>query len=155
MSRGIPKVVLETLRAVPLLSGCNAKELRQIANLGVRFTVSDGTVLTEQGKPGSEFFLLINGAARCTVDGSLATMFQAGDFFGEMALLDPGPRVATVIAEGPTEVLVLHGNEFAALLDASPSITKKLLIVLAKRARAERDGAQLTTVFTGAGTPDG
>jgi CRP-like cAMP-binding protein len=136
MPRAIPKVVLETLRSVPLLTGCSAKELRQIANLGVRLTVSDGTVLTKQGKPGSEFFLLLKGAARCTVDGSLATTFEAGDFFGEMALLDHGPRVATVIAEGPTEVLVLYGHEFNALLDASPSITKKLLMALAKRVRA-------------------
>ena len=136
MARGIPKVVLERLHAVPLLSGCSAKELRQIANLGVRLTVADGTVFTRQGKAGREFFLLLEGAAQCTVDGALAARFEAGDFFGEMALLDRGPRVATVTAQGPAEVLVLYGNEFDDLLDASPSITKKLLVALAERARA-------------------
>jgi CRP-like cAMP-binding protein len=124
------------LHAVPLLSGCSAKELRQIANLGVRLTVADGTVLTKQGKPGREFFLLLKGAARCLVDGTLAATFEAGDFFGEMALLDHGPRVATVIADGPAEVLVLYGSEFSDLLSASPSIAKKLLAALAERARA-------------------
>ena len=62
--------------------------------------------------------------------------FVPGDFFGEMALLDHGPRHATVIAEGTTELIVLDGAEFNTLLDASPSITKKLLFALAERTRA-------------------
>jgi len=136
MARGIPKVVLERLHGVPLLSGCNAKELRQIANLGCRLNVADGTVLTKQGKAGREFFLLLDGAARCYVDGNLVANFGPGDFFGEMALLDHGPRHATVIADGASDVLVLYGNEFDNLLDASPSIAKKLLVALAQRARA-------------------
>jgi CRP-like cAMP-binding protein len=136
MARGIPKVVLEKLHAVPLFSGCNAKELRQIANLGARLNVRDGTVLTKQGKPGREFFLLLDGAARCLVDGNQVTTFGSGDFFGEMALLDRGPRHATVVAEGPIEVLVLYAGEFDSLMDASPSITRKLLAALAERARA-------------------
>ncbi len=136
MARGIPKVILEKLHAVPLFSGCNAKELRQIANLGARLTVRDGTVLTRQGKPGREFFLLLDGGARCLVDGNLVATFGPGDFFGEMALLDHGPRHATVIAEGPIEVLVLYGNEFTNLMGASPSIARKLLTALAERARA-------------------
>ncbi len=53
-----------------------------------------------------------------------------------MALLDHGPRHATVIASGPSEVLVLYGNEFNSLLDASPSIARRLLVALAERARA-------------------
>jgi CRP-like cAMP-binding protein len=128
--------VLDKLKAVPLLSGCNGKELRQIANLGVRLTVRDGTAMTRQGKPGREFFLLIDGAPRCTVDGNLVATFGPGDFFGEMALLDRGPRHATVVAQGPAEVLVLYGNEFDDLMEASPSIARKLLSALAERARA-------------------
>jgi CRP/FNR family transcriptional regulator, cyclic AMP receptor protein len=136
MARGVPDAVIEMLHNVPLLSACNKKELRQIANLGTHVSVSDGAVLTEQGQPGREFFLLVHGAARCLVDGALVANFSSGAFFGEMALLDHGPRHATVIAEGPTELIVLNGSEFAALLDASPSITKKLLFALAERTRA-------------------
>ena len=91
---------------------------------------------TSSSKPGREFVLLLDGAARCYVDGNLVANFGPGDFFGEMALLDHGPRHATVIADGPGEVLVLYGNEFDSLLDASPSIAKKLLVALAQRARA-------------------
>jgi CRP-like cAMP-binding protein len=124
------------LHAVPLLSACNKKELRQIANLGTRISVVDGTVLTEQGQPGREFFVLVSGGARCLVNGSLVANFSPGDFFGEMALLERGPRHATVIAEGPTDLIVLDGAEFSSLLDASPSIAKKLLFTLAERERA-------------------
>jgi CRP-like cAMP-binding protein len=53
-----------------------------------------------------------------------------------MALLDHGPRHATVIAAGTTELIVLNGAEFNALLDTSPSITKKMLFALAERTRA-------------------
>jgi CRP-like cAMP-binding protein len=60
-----------------------------------------------------------------------------GDYFGEMALLDHGPRHATVIAEGPMDVMVLDGREFWSLLDAAPSITKKLLVELARRERVD------------------
>jgi CRP-like cAMP-binding protein len=136
MTRGTPRELLEMLHGVPLLSACNKKELRQIANLGTRISVADGAVLTEQGQPGREFLLLVSGGARCLVNGSLVASFSPGDFFGEMALLDRGPRYATVVAEGQTDLIVLDGMEFSTLLDASPSITKKLLFVLAARARA-------------------
>jgi CRP/FNR family transcriptional regulator, cyclic AMP receptor protein len=136
MARGVPNAVVEMLRNVPLLSTCNKKELRQIANLGTHVSVGDGTVLTEQGQPGREFFLLVRGAARCFVDGALVADFSSGDFFGEMALLDHGPRHATVVAERASELIVLNGAEFGTLLDASPSITKKLLFALAERTRA-------------------
>jgi CRP-like cAMP-binding protein len=136
MSRGVPQEVVEMLRGVPLLSTCNKKELRQIANLGTHLSVADGTVLTEQGQPGKEFFLLLHGAARCFVNDALVADFSPGDFFGEMALLDRGPRHATVVAEGTTELIVLDGAEFNALLDTSPAITKKVLFALAERTRA-------------------
>jgi CRP-like cAMP-binding protein len=136
MARGAPKEIIEMFRAVPLLSACNKKELRQIANLGTRVSVADGTMLTEEGQPGREFFMLISGGARCLVNGTVVANFSGGDFFGEMALLDRGPRHATVIAEGQSELVVLDGAEFARLLDAAPSITKKLLVALAERERA-------------------
>ena len=136
MRRGVPKAVIEMLHAVPLLSACNKKELREVAKLGVPLPVADGAVLTEQGEPGREFFLVLDGKSRCEVDGSVVAEFGPGDFFGEMALLDHGPRHATVVAEGPGEVLVLDGREFNTLLDASPTIARKLLTALAQRERA-------------------
>jgi CRP-like cAMP-binding protein len=123
------------LHNVPLFSGCNKKELRSIAGLGAPVSVPDGTKLTEQGKPGFEFFLMIEGKAKCLIDGKVVATFGPGDFFGEMALLSRGPRHATVAADGPCEVLVLDGREFSGLLDTSPSIMRKLLVALAERER--------------------
>jgi CRP-like cAMP-binding protein len=136
MSKGVPKAVVDMLKAVPLFSECSVKEIREIANVGTPVRVNDGKVLTEQGRPGLEFFLLIEGKARCLVDGAEVAQFGPGDFFGEMALLDHGPRHATVVADGQAELLVLNGAEFRVLLDASPSIAQKLLTALAQRERA-------------------
>lgn len=69
-----------------------SSQLRPIASVRTHLSVADGTVLTEQGKPGDKFFPLLNGAAECYIIGSLATRRFPGDSFGEMALLDLGPR---------------------------------------------------------------
>lgn len=135
MAKGVPKAVVEMLKNVPLFSACNTTELRKIANLGTPLSAADGTKLTQQGKPGFEFFLMIDGKARCEIDGKKVAEFAAGDFFGEMALLDKGPRHATVTAEGPVQVLVLDSREFSGLLDTSPTISRKILAALAQRER--------------------
>lgn len=135
MLHRIPRQVIEDLRKVPLFSGCTVAELRSIATLGTETTVHDGHVLTEQGKPGYEFCLIRSGEVRCSIDGKEVATLGAGDFFGEMALLDHGPRHATVVAHGTVQLLVLDSREFSALLDTAPSIAKKLLFSFAARER--------------------
>jgi CRP-like cAMP-binding protein len=135
LERGIPKSVFDMLSAVPLFSTCTKGELRTIANLGTRLTVADGAVLTTQGNPGREFFLLTRGSARCLADGEEIATFGAGDFFGEMALLGRRPRNATVVVDGEGEVLVLNASEFRGLLDSSPSIAQKVHTAATDRQR--------------------
>jgi CRP-like cAMP-binding protein len=139
MAKGIPKEVIEQLGSVPLLAQCSKDELRRIAMLGTAVPIRDGEVLTRQGDRAQEFFLIREGKAHCSVDGTEVAEFGPGDFFGEMALLDEGPRHATVIADGPMNVLVLERREFWGLLDAAPSISKKLLVALAKREREDAE----------------
>ncbi len=136
MSRGVPRQVIDMLRAVPLFSACTLAELRMIANLGTQITVPAGTQLTVQGKPGSEFFLVIDGKAICVIDGRKVADFGPGDFFGEMALLTKGPRSATITAMSDMELLVLSPAEFVSLLDDSPRVAVKMLGRLADRIRA-------------------
>jgi len=140
MLNRVPKQIIEMLAAVPLFSECSKAELRAIANLGTLVNAPDGQALTKQGMPGLEFCLLLSGKARCLVDGDLVATLGSGDFFGEMALLDRGPRHATVIADGPVELLVLNAAEFSELLDRAPSISRKLLRSFAAR---ERQNASL------------
>ena len=79
MGRGVPKGVIEMLAAVPLLSACSKEELRQFAGLGTPVKLKDGAVLTEQGRSGSEFFLVLDGEARCLADGAVVATFGPGD----------------------------------------------------------------------------
>lgn len=137
MLQRVPAKVLDGLARVPLFSACAKSELRAISRLGTEVDAADGTVLTEQGDPGSEFCLVLEGKARCLVSGKQVAVLATGDFFGEMALLDRGPRRATVIADGPIRLLVLDAREFNRLLEASPSIAKKLLLAFAARTRTE------------------
>jgi CRP-like cAMP-binding protein len=137
MSHKVPKSVIEMLRAVPLFAECNTSELREIAALGAEIPIADGKVLIQEGSPAQEFFLMIDGKARCVVGGEVVAHFGPGDFFGEMALLDHGPRHATVVSEGVSNVLVLDPREFNTLLGSSPSITRKLLSALAERTKED------------------
>jgi cAMP-dependent protein kinase regulator len=137
MLQRVPAKVLDGLARVPLFSACSKAELRAISKLGTEVDAPDGAVLTEQGAPGSEFCLLLDGSVRCLAGGKQLAVLGAGDFFGEMALLDRGPRRATVIADGPVRLLVLDAREFNRLLDTSPSITRKLLLAFAARTRTE------------------
>jgi CRP/FNR family transcriptional regulator, cyclic AMP receptor protein len=129
-----PKTILDMLAAVPLFSACTRSELRSIANLGTQVSVADGTQLTTQGRPGMEFFLVVDGEVRCLVDGELVSTLGVGEFFGEISLLDHRPRSATVVATGKTTVLAFDVSEFHGLLKSSPSISQKI-----RDAAAERD----------------
>jgi CRP/FNR family transcriptional regulator, cyclic AMP receptor protein len=132
----VPKSVLEGLAKVPLFSACNKEELRRIARLGTETQVSDGTVLAEQGNPGFEFCLVLDGKVRCLIEGKLVATIESGDFFGEMALIDRGPRVATIIADGSVRLLVFDAREFSTLLETAPTIAQKVLKSFAARVRA-------------------
>jgi len=135
VGHGVPKSVFDMLSAVPLFSTCTRSELRTIAGLGTPLDVDDGTVLTTQGQPGREFFLLTKGHARCLVDGTQVNTLGPGDFFGELALLGRRLRNATMVAEGDTSLLVLNASEFHGLLESSPSIGEKLRAAAAARER--------------------
>ncbi|MCC7077109.1 MAG: cyclic nucleotide-binding domain-containing protein [Acidimicrobiia bacterium] len=131
---------LETVRQVPLFRACSPKELEYLARLSDEITVSPGRVLAEQGKPGHEFFMIVDGKATVRLpDGDI--QLGKGDFFGEMALLDNEPRVATVVAETAMELLVLGSREFSSALAEVPTIARSIMAVLAQRLRAVETGA--------------
>ncbi len=131
MSRRAPSSVLDLLARVPLFAGCTRRELAQIAHLGTNVSASAGTALTTQGRTGLEFMLVIEGQARCLIDDVEVGTYGPGDHFGELALLDGGPRAATIVAVTDMELLVLDRGEFFQLLDEAPSISRKLLITMA------------------------
>ncbi len=126
---------VEQLRRVPLFFGCDEKELRFIATRVEDMELPAGRVLCERGKSGGDFFILLDGTARVeTTDGTRD--LGPGDFFGEIALLDNGPRTATVRATSPIHCLVLGPAQFRDVLHQDASIAVKMLHAVAKRLRA-------------------
>lgn len=126
---------VDLLRRVGLFSDCSKKELKEVASLTTPVEAREGEVLAREGKPGSELFVIAAGSARVTLRGEELAMLYPGDAFGEMALLDGGPRGATVTASTPMVLYVLGPREFSTLLEDVPGIGRKMLSSLAQRLR--------------------
>ena len=130
---------LQHLADVPLFSSCSNRELQKIARAADEITVDEGREIVTQGATGHEAFIIIDGTARVVRnDQEIATM-GPGDYFGELALLDGGPRTASVVATSPMTLLVLGQREFAGLIDEVPGLAHKILTSLAQVVRALDD----------------
>lgn len=129
----------DAIANVMLFSGCDKKELGAIASLATEVEVGGGTVLAREGEIGREFYVILDGKARVTIGDKEVATLGPGEFFGEMSLLDQGPRVATVVAETPMELVVLDPREFTSLVEQHPGVARKVLKTMAHRLReAER-----------------
>lgn len=120
----------------PAFAGCSKREQRAFARLTTVIDVATGTELTRQGEPGHEFVIILDGVASVLVDGARVATLGTGDHFGEMSLLDDGPRTASVVAETPMIIAVVARWNFAALLEEVPSIAHSVLVGLARRVRS-------------------
>src|SRR5215207_6103554 len=127
------------LGKVRLFSNCNKRELARIAALTDEVDVPEGKVIVRQGDPGRECFVIAEGKARATIRGKRSQLLGTGSFFGEMSLLDQGPRSATVTAETDMHLLVLGSREFSSLVNEVPTVAVRMMRGLAERLRsAER-----------------
>jgi CRP-like cAMP-binding protein len=124
---------VELIKRVPLFSQCSKRELAEVAAVADEIDLREGKELTRQGRPGREFFVLIEGEADVRKNGRKIATMKGGDFFGEIALVSSKPRTATVVATTPVRVLVLTERSFKRLLERSPSIQLKVLQALAER----------------------
>jgi CRP/FNR family cyclic AMP-dependent transcriptional regulator len=129
------KTYLEHLASVPLFSACSQKELQAVAKASDEINLPAGRVLCTQGEVGREAFILVQGEALVRRNDRKVATLGPGSCVGELALLDHGPRTATVTATTPVTVLVLGPREFAGLLDEVPTIAHKLLASLASKVR--------------------
>jgi CRP/FNR family transcriptional regulator, cyclic AMP receptor protein len=130
---------IRLLSGVSLFSTCAKHELRRIAALVDEIDAPKGKTLAREGDTGAEFFVVVEGTATATQGGRKVATIGPGSFFGELALLDQGPRAATVTAETDMQLLVLTSRAFFALVDDLPSVNRKILGGMAERLRsAER-----------------
>jgi CRP-like cAMP-binding protein len=138
---------IEFLRGVWLFSACSDDELSRIAALSQPREIAAGSEVTRQGDEGDEFYVVLEGSATASVDGDEVGTIGAGGFFGEMALIDGGERIATVTSTTALNVLVLDRHDFNEMLSiAMPEVTPKLLAVVGARMRAieQHDGVAST-----------
>jgi CRP/FNR family cyclic AMP-dependent transcriptional regulator len=125
----------EALRSLPLFSGCTRRELETVGSMADEVPLREGVVLTEQGKPGSECFVLLSGGADVTIGRRVVAHVGPGEIVGEMALLESEPRTATVITTERTRVLVMTRPNFTALLEKCPNVSRRVMRTLARRLR--------------------
>ncbi len=123
----------ELLAAVPLFEGLSKKQLSQISSLMTPLDIAAGRVLAHQGEFGREFMIVLKGEIEVARDGKVIAVRGAGDYVGEIALLDDRPRTATLTARTDIVVEVLNRAEFSSLLAEAPELSSQIRATMARR----------------------
>jgi CRP-like cAMP-binding protein len=129
------KTPAQMLGEVGLFEGLSNKELKQIYNASREVVFPRGSIIVKEGEEGVGFHLVVTGKAKVTLKGRARTTLGPGKFFGELSLIDRGPRTATVTAETDVTTLSLVSWEFLPLVEKTPSIARKLLLEMCRRLR--------------------
>ena len=123
------------LGGVALFSTCTDRELDRLARHAEIVDFTAGDVLMTEGETGQEFFAIVDGEVGVTSGGETLAKLGPGAYVGELALLDPGPRTATVTALRDTQAVLLSSREFYAAVDDVPGLSRALLTGMARRLR--------------------
>ena len=128
------------LAQVPLFHTLTSRQLKQLASRFVSRTYAAQQAIVTQGKGGAGMFTLVSGRAEAVLelaDGAKSVVNEFGptDFFGEVTMLDDGPRTASVIAAEETECLVLSRADFISLMENDAEMATKIAVELARRLR--------------------
>ncbi len=131
---------MKFLVKVPLFSGLTDRQLKRLANRFVNREYNAGDYIITQGKGGAGMFTIISGEAEAiiqSIDGqkTVVNTFVPTDFFGEIALLDSGPRTASVVAKKDTECLILSREDFIATMKNDADMGVVIAEELARRLR--------------------
>jgi CRP/FNR family cyclic AMP-dependent transcriptional regulator len=123
------------LAAVPLFSACSKRDLQIVARHTEVVVLPAGSAVVEEGGKGDAFFYIRAGEAAGRRRGRRVATLGPGEFFGELALFDPAPRDATVVAVSPLTVGALGARVFRAIVREVPGLSEKLLRGMARRLR--------------------
>jgi CRP/FNR family transcriptional regulator, cyclic AMP receptor protein len=126
---------LKHLASVPLFAALSPKDLQKLARVSDEVTIEAGRELVKQGTTGREAYVIVEGEAEVIRGEQVLATLGAGEAFGELALLDGGPRTASVKASTNLTVLVLGQREFGGIIEEVPGIAHKILANLASRIR--------------------
>jgi CRP/FNR family transcriptional regulator, cyclic AMP receptor protein len=125
----------DLLARVPLFAGLPKRHLRAVAGIATEQDFPENATIAKEGTGGDDFYVIVEGQASVLRGGKRVSRLLPGDFFGEIALLDEGPRTASVIAETPLSAMTINRKPFSALLEREPTIVLKMLEALATRLR--------------------
>jgi CRP/FNR family transcriptional regulator, cyclic AMP receptor protein len=128
---------IESLRKVPLFAGLEKRELELLARLIKEQSYSRGSVIVKSGAGGHGLYIVKQGRVRVVRDGQSIATLGPGQFFGEISVLDGGPRTADVRADEDTVCLTLISWEVKPILMENASITYKMLLEMVKRNRSQ------------------
>jgi signal-transduction protein with cAMP-binding, CBS, and nucleotidyltransferase domain len=126
----------EVMAAIPLFEGLSKRERLLASQLSTTVAVPAGAMLTQEGADGAEFFVVLEGQVEVFQGGHVIATRGPGSPLGEMALLEGGPRTATLLAKTPVSTLVSGRQEFNNLLTAIPRISERLRAITAERRAA-------------------
>ncbi len=131
--------LVNALKTVPLLGGLPHSDLEQLAKKVTTAQFAPGVEIIKEGTAGSSVFLIVNGQCEVRRLNNRIRELGKGEFFGELSILDPAPRTATVRATEHTSVLVLEGRDFRSALKNSRDMSARLIVALAERLRHMTD----------------
>lgn len=135
----MPKRERDALARVPLFAGLSPRHLRRLADSTEEQRFMDGAAVVREGDLGDTFYVILEGEAKVVSGTRVVNRLQPGDFFGEISLLDGGPRTASVVAETPVVAIRVFKRSFDRLLSQEPAVAAEILAVVAGRLRqAER-----------------
>jgi CRP/FNR family cyclic AMP-dependent transcriptional regulator len=123
------------LAVAPLFAGLSRRHLRALTKATTVSAYDEGDQVVAEGSGGSMFFVILDGRAKVVRGGRTVTHFSPGDFFGEISVLDGGPRSASVVAETPLRCLRLGGKEFTEVVANEPQLAVGILREMATRLR--------------------
>jgi CRP-like cAMP-binding protein len=134
-SKATIKQLTTVLEAVPLFEGLTHKQLRKVADLADVARFMAGATLVKQGVIGDSFYVVLTGQAKVVANKRTLNRLLPGDHFGEISLLDGGPRSASVLAETEMTLVIITQKDFLAMLRKDPEITVCLLEGMARTVR--------------------
>jgi CRP-like cAMP-binding protein len=134
-----PSERVEVLSRVPFFEGFDAEDLQRVVELSDEVTLPAGSVVVDQGDPGTDCYVIVEGTASVYVRGEHVASSGPGSMVGEMALVDHRPRTATVVADSDLDMLRFDSAAFRKLLDEMPKASERIMTVL--RARLDRLGS--------------
>jgi CRP-like cAMP-binding protein len=121
--------------ACPLFRGLVPDDLAAVAAAAIEVDFPAERVIARQGEIGTGFFIVVSGRVRVVRDGAAVAHLGPGEFFGELSILDGGPRVAQVVTDEPTVCLAIPSWDFERVLREEPGVALAVLKVVAARLR--------------------